>query len=124
MTHHELGSFLLSSEGKPHHLWEATRLLVIFVELDHGEDLKLAFKRLGVVTQIKLFQNCLSSVVLDGETGEDDGLLRQTMLLVDDEREEKVHVGRILHVFHVDGHGASDLQRLIFLVLNAAVFQC
>ena len=35
VTHHKFGSFLFGTEGEAHDFGEATRALLVFVELDH-----------------------------------------------------------------------------------------
>ena len=95
MTHEKLSAFLFGSESEPEDFREASRRLLALKKLYSCKDFQFSLESLVVIRKIKLFQNSLASIMLNGETCENNGLLGQTMLLVDDKREEKVHVGRV-----------------------------
>ena len=77
-----------------------------------GQNFKLSFEGFRVAGEVKLLEHGTPTVVLDGQTSEHDGLLGQPVLLVNNEGEEQVHVGRVLHILQL----VNLLGRLLILI--------
>jgi len=64
------------------------------VQLQQSEHLQLLFERFHFLVQIKLLDDSVFSFVLDGVTGENNGLLTESVLLLDLDRKVQRMEGR------------------------------